>query len=454
MKKIKMFLFIILLTISMSFTSFAHSGRTDSNGGHHDYKNKSGLGSYHYHHGYPAHLHPGGVCPYSGASSNSSNSNNSSSIIPETPSIKVNNAPNTLGIGEKLTLDYSWNNTLKDTREIISSDESVIKVIDEDTLQAISEGEATITVKTDNAETSFTVKVKPIMATSVEISNITNKLQLDTDFQFEYNVKPDNTTDKTVTWESSNPDIAVVDAESGKVEAKKVGDVIITCTTSNGIKKDIPIKVYEIFPQSIETNLDKFNIETLEVECTKSYRLNVSILPDNANNKTYRLSVENSNIAQATDTNSITGLNDGDTNIIIQTHNGITKKIPLHIYHIPTTNIELDQSSIKCIVSTNKLKIIDTDQILDFDYDIAPKDATYQDITWKSSNEEIIEPDNNKLNVIGTGSVLLTAYTYDGQADKIELYVIDFSSIIALGIICIGSCVCYVIIYYKYKHNN
>ena len=310
----------------MSFTSFAHSGRTDSNGGHHDYKNKSGLGSYHYHHGYPAHLHPGGVCPYSGASSNSSNSNNSSSIIPETPSIKVNNAPDTLGIGESITLDYSWNNTLKNTREIISSNEQVVKVVDRDTLEAISEGEATITVKTDNAETSFTVKVKPIMATSVEISNITNKLQLDTDFQFEYNVKPDNTTDKTVTWESSNPDIAVVDAESGKVEAKKVGDVIITCTTSNGIKKDIPIKVYEIFPQSIETNLDKFNIETLEVECTKSYRLNVSILPDNANNKTYRLSVENSNIAQATDTNSITGLNDGDTNIIIQTHNGITKK--------------------------------------------------------------------------------------------------------------------------------
>lgn len=44
----------------------AHSGRTDSSGGHHDYNNVSGLGPYHYHcGGYPAHLHPGGVCPYS-----------------------------------------------------------------------------------------------------------------------------------------------------------------------------------------------------------------------------------------------------------------------------------------------------------------------------------------------------------------------------------------------------
>lgn len=44
----------------------AHSGRTDGSGGHHDNKNASGLGSYHYHcGGYPAHLHEGGVCPYS-----------------------------------------------------------------------------------------------------------------------------------------------------------------------------------------------------------------------------------------------------------------------------------------------------------------------------------------------------------------------------------------------------
>lgn len=66
-----------ILYISLAFSQFstinnniivseAHSGRTDSSGGHHDNKNKSGLGSYHYHcGGNPAHLHEGGVCPYS-----------------------------------------------------------------------------------------------------------------------------------------------------------------------------------------------------------------------------------------------------------------------------------------------------------------------------------------------------------------------------------------------------
>lgn len=47
----------------------AHSGRTDSSGGHRDNKNKSGLGSYHYHcGGNPPHLHKDGICPYDKAS--------------------------------------------------------------------------------------------------------------------------------------------------------------------------------------------------------------------------------------------------------------------------------------------------------------------------------------------------------------------------------------------------
>lgn len=61
---IAMLAIIAVLITGLSFTALAHSGRTDSAGGHHDYNNVSGLGSYHYHHGYPAHLHPGGVCPY------------------------------------------------------------------------------------------------------------------------------------------------------------------------------------------------------------------------------------------------------------------------------------------------------------------------------------------------------------------------------------------------------
>lgn len=58
-------LIILAALLILPITLFAHAGRTDSNGGHKDNKNKSGLGPYHYHCGeYPAHLHENGICPY------------------------------------------------------------------------------------------------------------------------------------------------------------------------------------------------------------------------------------------------------------------------------------------------------------------------------------------------------------------------------------------------------
>ncbi len=66
----------------------AHSGRTDSNGGHRDNKNKSGLGSYHYHcGGYPAHLHTNGICPYAGGSGGSSQAVAVAEVEPEKPAV-------------------------------------------------------------------------------------------------------------------------------------------------------------------------------------------------------------------------------------------------------------------------------------------------------------------------------------------------------------------------------
>lgn len=66
MKKRRVTSLMLAATIALTpSTTLAHGGRTDSSGGHRDNKNKSGLGSYHYHcGGHPAHLHKNGVCPY------------------------------------------------------------------------------------------------------------------------------------------------------------------------------------------------------------------------------------------------------------------------------------------------------------------------------------------------------------------------------------------------------
>ena len=80
-KKLLLAIFIVIFIFLNPLCSFAHSGRTDSNGGHYDRT----TGEYHYHHGYPAHQHTNGICPYNFVdktnhnSNTSNNSNNNSS---------------------------------------------------------------------------------------------------------------------------------------------------------------------------------------------------------------------------------------------------------------------------------------------------------------------------------------------------------------------------------------
>lgn len=60
MKLRKLLLAFLAFSILLALPAYAHSGRTDGAGGHYDRFS----GEYHYHHGYPAHQHPNGVCPY------------------------------------------------------------------------------------------------------------------------------------------------------------------------------------------------------------------------------------------------------------------------------------------------------------------------------------------------------------------------------------------------------
>lgn len=51
---------LFFIVVCLCFAASAHTGGTDSHGGHY----VGGSGEYHYHHGYSAHQHINGACPY------------------------------------------------------------------------------------------------------------------------------------------------------------------------------------------------------------------------------------------------------------------------------------------------------------------------------------------------------------------------------------------------------
>ena len=168
-------------------TTYAHSGRTDSSGGHRDNKNASGLGSYHYHcGGYPAHLHENGICPYSSSSSTKSSSSSSSK-------------------------------SSTNTKSTSSSSSS----------------------KSTTSNKKSTVSVK-----SVEIDEI-KTMEVGDDEKLIATVTPSNATNKNITWKSSDKSIAEVD-KNGNITAKKPGTVYITASTSNGKEDEIKITIKDV----------------------------------------------------------------------------------------------------------------------------------------------------------------------------------------------------------------
>lgn len=208
-KKIISILLIILSIISIGVNAYAHSGRTDSSGGHKDNNNKSGLGSYHYHcEGHPAHLHTNGVCPYSSSSSASKSSTSSSlsssakttSTVPTTiavTDIKINENVTNMEEGEnkKLTTIITPDNATDKNITWKSSDESIATVSTTGEVTAKKYGTVDITATSTNGKTS-TIKINIKESPKTENSAIINTSS----------TNKNNTTNTTTNSnEDSNP---------------------------------------------------------------------------------------------------------------------------------------------------------------------------------------------------------------------------------------------------------
>lgn len=434
---------IITCIFLFSANVIAHSGRTDGSGGHRDNQNKSGLGSYHYHcGGNPPHLHSDGGCPYS-----SDYEVSEPVVATPTPSISLEQFPSELNVGDNSGLAFSVENT-SSASEVKSSNPEIVRVNKGNTLTAVREGNATITISAGDVSKTFTVSVKTVPVESITLNKTNIDLQLGLKDSLEAVVAPENATDKSITWTSNNPEIVEI-SESGSLHALAVGSTSLICTSSDGVVAECSVSVFEVFPEKI-TLADK----ELKIETGQTATPVIKIEPDHANNKNFSCTIEDENIATIDKSGTITGKQDGETKLIITTENGINEAIPITIYHIPVTEVKIDASNIKYRYGVFSDHTIDIKAKLELITTVEPKDATYKDIVWESDNNDVIEIKNGKPSIKGTGNVILSAISHDETISHISFKVVNKDSInstIATSLIIVIGVPSGIIVYKKRK---
>ena len=155
-----------------------------------------------------------------------------------------------------------------------SSNAAVATVDTNGKVTAVKAGEATITVTTEDGGKTATCRVtvsdREIKVTEITLAALA--IYVGESKAITATVKPDDATNKALTWTSSDETVATVDA-TGKVTGKKIGTATITATAQDGsgVSGSCTVTVLSTVKKVTVTPA------TLTLEQNKSYTLKATV---------------------------------------------------------------------------------------------------------------------------------------------------------------------------------
>lgn len=204
-----------------------------------------------------------------------------------------------------------------------SSDNPSVATVNNGVVSAVSEGTATITVtaqgdSTKSASCTVTVTAAAVPVTGVTLNKTSTSLYVGNTETLTATVAPDNATDKTVTWTSSNPSVATV--ENGVVSAVAPGTAVITVTTADGTKT-ATCTVTVTVPVTGVT-LSQTQASLYYNRTPNTLTLTATVAPDNATNKDVIWTSSDSAVATVDQNGVVTAVDRGTATITITTADG------------------------------------------------------------------------------------------------------------------------------------
>jgi len=321
----------------------------------------------------------------------------------------------TEGETENITATVSPSNA--DNRSVIwsSSDEGIALVDNNGDVTAINPGTAVITVTTIDGNFSSTTEIEVVKrvvpVTGIVLDVTEGTVPVGFTGTITATVFPEDATNKTVFWTSSNENVATVDQE-GNVLALAPGNVIITATTEDGgFSATVNGTIEGDEPGPIPVTGVTLEPNELALKVGDISELTAFISPENADDTSVVWSSTTESVAVVDDNGIVTAIAEGSAIITVSTNDGGFEAYT-------TITVQADEPGtvpVSGISVTPALLNMFEGQSLFLEAEVMPSNASDKTVLWSSEDENTATvSENGQVFAVDEGVTIISALTNDG----------------------------------------
>ena len=286
-----------------------------------------------------------------------------------------------------------------------TSDENVATVDVAGVVTAVSAGVATITAKAGDVEATCEVTVERAFVAVEEIvlGQATATLVEGETMTLVATVTPDDATEKSVTWTTSDEAVATVD-EAGVVTAVSAGVATITAKAGD-VEATCEVTVERAFVAVEEITLDQTAATLVEGE---TITLVATVTPDEATDKSVTWTTSDEAVATVDEEGVVTAISAGVATITAKAGDvEATCEVTVESAFVAVEEITLDQTA-ATLVEGEAITLVAT---------VTPDEATDKSVTWTTSDEAVATVDEEGVvTAISAGVAIITAKAGDVEA--------------------------------------
>ena len=311
-------------------------------------------------------------------------------------SVSLNKTSASLKVGETVTLTPTVKpDDATDKTVTWTTSDASVATVSNGVVTAKKVGNATITAKAGDKTATCLITVEATPVTSVTLNRTSASLKAGETLTLTATVKPDNATDKTVTWSSSDASVATV--SNGVVTAKKVGSATITAKAGD---KTATCAVTVVATPVASVILNK---TTASLKAGETVTLTATVKPDDATDKTVTWSTSDNSVAVVS--GGVVTAKGLGTAVITAAAGGKSASCAITVIPTPVLSVSLNKSSVKLLVGEyEQLYVL-----------ILPSDATEKTVVWSTLDETVAIVDKaGKIKAIGKGETVIVAQSTDG----------------------------------------